>query len=88
MKQGAAFPGWTPDQIRSIAAPTLIIFADRDIATPEHAVEMFRLHRNAQLAIIPGRDHITLVEKRETLNPIIRDFLDAPPMPAATTEKR
>ena len=50
---------------------------------------MFRLHRNAQLAIIPDRDHITLVEKSDTLNPIVRAFLDATPMPAAAAaEKR
>ena len=77
MKQGASFKGWTPDQIRSIAAPTLIVVADRDIARPEHAAEMFRLHRHAQLAVLPGKDHITLVEN-EILSPLVLSFLNAP----------
>lgn len=82
MKQGASFQGWTPEQIRSIAAPTLIVLADRDMVRPEHAVEMFRLLRHAQLAILPGRDHMTLVENGEALVPIVKTFLDAP-MPHA-----
>lgn len=35
------------DLVRSISAPTLIVIGDRDIVTPEHAVELTRL--------IPGR---------------------------------
>jgi pimeloyl-ACP methyl ester carboxylesterase len=78
MQQAAAFRGWTPDQIRMLAAPTLIIIADRDIVRPEHAVDMFRLQRDAQLAVIPGRDHIALVEQPGVLGPIVQTFLDAP----------
>jgi pimeloyl-ACP methyl ester carboxylesterase len=83
MKQGAAFKGWTPEQIRSITAPTLIVLADRDIVTPEHAVAMFRLHRIANLAIVPGRDHFSIVDRPDGLNPTLLEFLDAP-MPAPT----
>jgi pimeloyl-ACP methyl ester carboxylesterase len=86
MKQGAAFKGWTPEQIRSITAPTLIVLADRDIVTPEHAVAMFRLHRIANLAIVPGRDHFSLVDRPDVLNPMLRDFLEAP-MPTASSTK-
>jgi pimeloyl-ACP methyl ester carboxylesterase len=87
MNQGATFRGRTPAQIRSIAAPTLIVLADRDIVAPEHAAAMFRLHRDGQLAIIPGRDHITLVEQSATLTPILLDFLKASsrPKPPADT---
>jgi len=41
--------------IKSINAPTLIINADKDVATAEHAVEMFNLIPNARLMIVPGR---------------------------------
>jgi pimeloyl-ACP methyl ester carboxylesterase len=84
MKQGTAFPGWTPDQVRSIAAPTLIVLADRDIVTPEHAAAMFRLHKQAQLAVVPGRDHFTLVEQSAPLLPMLNEFLSAP-MPSPAT---
>ena len=77
MKKGASFKGWTPNQIRSIAAPTLIVLADRDQLRLEHAAEMFRLHRQAQLAVLPGKDHITLVES-EMIGPLVLSFLDAP----------
>jgi pimeloyl-ACP methyl ester carboxylesterase len=30
---------------------------DRDIVTPEHAVEMFRAIRNAQLCVVPNAGH-------------------------------
>jgi pimeloyl-ACP methyl ester carboxylesterase len=38
----AAEPSFTNEELQSIEAPTLIIIGDRDIVTPEHAVEMFR----------------------------------------------
>lgn len=44
-----------PDrQIESMKAPALIIIADRDIITPEHAIEMHRQIAGSELAIIPG----------------------------------
>jgi pimeloyl-ACP methyl ester carboxylesterase len=50
------FEGWTDDDIRSIQAHTLILAGDRDLPTPEHLVEMYRLLPNGRLAILPG-DH-------------------------------
>ena len=41
-------------QIKSIKAPAFIILGDKDVATPEHAVEMHHLISNSRLAIIPG----------------------------------
>src|SRR5690606_25498566 len=44
-----------PDElIKSIKAPTLIIIGDKDIITPEHALELYRQITNSELAIIPG----------------------------------
>jgi len=42
------------EQIKSITAPTLIIIGDKDLITPEHAIEMQRLIKNSEVAIIPG----------------------------------
>lgn len=42
------------DQIEAIKVPTLIIIADKDIVTPEHAIELHRQIANSDLAIIPG----------------------------------
>jgi pimeloyl-ACP methyl ester carboxylesterase len=44
-----------PDaQIKSIKAQTLIIIADKDVITPEHAIEMHRQIAGSELAIVPG----------------------------------
>lgn len=37
------FKGWTDDEMRSIKAPTLVINANTDVGSPEHAVEMYRI---------------------------------------------
>jgi pimeloyl-ACP methyl ester carboxylesterase len=81
------------EAIEAIKAPTLLIIGDSDIVRPEHAVEMFRLLGggvagdlaglpNAQLAILPGTTHVTLVHRAEWLVSMIGEFLDVP-MPEA-----
>lgn len=49
-----SFPDITDDEIKSIKAQALIIMGDKDVVTPEHAIEMHRLLPNSRLAIIPG----------------------------------
>ncbi|MEP6555608.1 MAG: alpha/beta hydrolase [Ferruginibacter sp.] len=49
-----AFPNITDEQMKAIKAPAFIIIGDKDVVTPEHAVEMHRLLPGSQLAIIPG----------------------------------
>jgi pimeloyl-ACP methyl ester carboxylesterase len=80
---GAEFAGWRPEDIRAIEAPTLVIIGDSDIVRPEHAVELFRLLSHAQLAVLPGIDHVALVERADWLLSMIAAFLDAP-MPERT----
>ena len=48
------FSDWKEEDIHSIQAPALILSGDADVVRPEHAVEMFRLISNSQLAILPG----------------------------------
>jgi pimeloyl-ACP methyl ester carboxylesterase len=51
-------PSFTNEELRSIEAPTLIIIiGDRDIVTPEHAVEMYRAIPHAQLCVAPNAEH-------------------------------
>ena len=77
------------ETIRAIPAPTMIIIGDADIITPEHAAELFRLRGGgvpgdfvsmppAQLAILPGTTHMTLITRTEWLGSMIPAFLDAP----------
>ena len=73
------------EQIKSIKAPTLIIIGDRDLITPEHAIEMHRFITNSELAIIPGvhgeyiGEITTLESDSKEANyviPMIESFLD------------
>ncbi len=49
-----SFKDWTDEQMKSIKAPTLVISASKDVGSPEHAVEMYRIIPNCELAIFPG----------------------------------
>lgn len=80
---------WSPELIQAITAPTLIIIGDSDSVRPEHAVDLFRLRGggvdgdltglpNAQLAVIPGATHTSILNRVDLLIPIIVEFLDVP----------
>lgn len=56
------------EKIKSIKAPVLIIIGDKDVITPEHAIEMHRLIINSELAIIPG-GHGEYIGEITTLKP-------------------
>lgn len=83
----ANLPRWTADQIRALAAPTMLVLGDSDIVRPEHAVEMFRLLGGGvvgdltalpacRLAVLPGTTHATVPQRAEWLAPMIDEFLD------------
>jgi pimeloyl-ACP methyl ester carboxylesterase len=75
------------ETLQAITAPTLIVAGDSDAVQPEHAVEMFRLRGggvngdlaglpNAQLAILPGTTHISVLMRTDWLIPMTVEFLD------------
>ena len=69
-----------PDEkITSIKAPTLIVIGDKDVITPEHAIEMHRLIAKSELAIIPG-GHGEYIGEITTLKPDYKesDFVAVP----------
>ncbi|GAL85601.1 alpha/beta hydrolase [Sporocytophaga myxococcoides] len=84
-KRMAEFKDWQEKQLKSITAKTLLIIGDADVMTPEHAVEMYKLIPNSQLAIIPGGHghyigEITSMSNQESRQPfaipLIEEFLD------------
>ncbi|HRP57206.1 alpha/beta hydrolase [Agriterribacter sp.] len=84
-KRMANFKDIPDEQIRAIKAPALIIIGDRDVVTPEHAIELRRQITNAELAIIPGGHgeyigEITTIKpgtkESEFVVPMIEKFLD------------
>ena len=86
---------WPPEDIRGIAAPTLLIVGDSDAIRLEHAVETFRLLGGgamgdlaglpkSQLAVLPGTTHFIppgfgVLDRAAWLLPMVAAFLDAPP---------
>jgi len=64
------------DMIRSITAPTLVVCGDSDVMGPEHAVQEFRLLPRAQLAVLPGTDHMKVTARIAYLVPMIEEFLN------------
>lgn len=67
------------EQIRSIKAPTLIIIGDKDVITPEHAIELHRQIANSELAIIPG-GHGQYIGEITTITPDYKESDLAVPM--------
>ena len=62
-----------PDEkIKSIKAPALIIIGDKDVITPEHAIEMHRQIEKSELAIIPG-GHGEYIGEITTLTPNFKE---------------
>jgi pimeloyl-ACP methyl ester carboxylesterase len=75
---GLEFKGFAREDMQSIKAHVLVTIGDHDAVRPEHAVEMFRLIPNAQLAVFPGADHFLLWQNPEKMLPTIAAFLDEP----------
>jgi len=70
------FPGWT-DELRSLQAPALLIFGDRDFSPLPDVVEMFGLLPDAQLAVLPGTTHVGVTQRPGEVLALITPFLDA-----------
>lgn len=62
-------------ELEGVAAPTLVLIADDDMVTIEHAAAMQRALPDAQLAVVPGTSHALPMEKPEIVNRLILDFL-------------
>src|SRR5262245_4445793 len=73
------FPGWRDEELRSIGELVMLIVGDHDFIRPEHAVQMFRLIPNAQLAVLPGAGHDAITERYEDVLAAMTRFLDAVP---------
>jgi pimeloyl-ACP methyl ester carboxylesterase len=88
------FRGWSDEDVRGIAAPTLITLGDCDAVTLEHAVRFLQLRGGdvngdfvgvpaSQLAVFPGTTHFFGLARTDLVRDAVLTFLDAP-MPKAT----
>ena len=83
---------WPEEDVRGIAAPTLLIFGDSDVVTLEHATALFRLLGGgamgdmgdlpaSRLAVLPGTTHYMppgygVMDRMDWFLPMVRAFLD------------
>lgn len=81
----------TDEEVRSIAAPTMVIIGDTDGVTLAHAVAMFTLRGGgdveaaatgvlqrvpaARLVIMPATSHIGILARSDVLVPMVTEFL-------------
>jgi len=81
--------GWSDDQIRGIAAPTLITVGDCDMVPLAHAVRFLQLRGGdvngdfvgvpaSRLAVFPGTTHFNGMARADLVLPVVTTFLDAP----------
>ena len=73
-----AFEGWPDDDLRAVAAPTLLIVGDTDFVRLEHAVRMRELIPDCQLAVLPGTTHMGLMRRADLVVPMVERFLRTP----------
>jgi len=70
---------YTPGDFAKVTAPTLALLGDRDGFVPvEEGVRMYRLLPNAELAVVPGADHMQFIfspPRIAVVQPLILDFL-------------
>ena len=71
-KRMVNFKDISDEQIKTIKAPTLIIIGDKDVITPEHAIELHRQITNSELAIIPG-GHGEYIGEVTTIKPDFKE---------------
>jgi pimeloyl-ACP methyl ester carboxylesterase len=68
-------PGWTADEIRSIAAPTFLVIGDRDFVRLDHAAEMLDLFPDGRLAVLPATRHTEVMQRSDALRALVGPFL-------------
>jgi pimeloyl-ACP methyl ester carboxylesterase len=74
MRMWKTEPKLTVEQLATIAVPSLIISADRDMITLEHTLEMFRAIPNSQLYVVPRANHMSVIGKH--VAPVSRAVLE------------
>ncbi len=83
------FTGWSDDDIRGIAAPTLITVGDCDAVRLEHVVRFLQLRGGdvngdfvgvpaSQLAVLPGTTHFFGLARTDLVRDVVLTFLDGP----------
>jgi pimeloyl-ACP methyl ester carboxylesterase len=81
-------PNLEVSALAQVKQRSLVMFADDDLMTLTHAIEMYDALAHAELAIVPGTSHFLMSEKPHLVNAIIMDFLTRDPVPTVAPIRR
>ncbi|HYY82846.1 MAG TPA: alpha/beta hydrolase, partial [Actinomycetes bacterium] len=84
----AAEPHLDVAELAKVTCRSLEMFADDDLVTPQHMVDMYAALPNAELAIVPGTSHFLTQEKPDLVNKIVVDFLTKEPVATVAPIRR
>jgi pimeloyl-ACP methyl ester carboxylesterase len=68
-------PNFTPQELGSIRAKTMICAGEHDVIRPEHTAELAHAIPGATMWIVPGASHSVMIEHPELVNPRVLEFL-------------
>jgi pimeloyl-ACP methyl ester carboxylesterase len=66
----------SPDILRRIQKPVLVMAGDHDVVKLEHTLKVYRALPRGQLYILPDTRHGTFVQRPQWVNPVVLSFLD------------
>lgn len=70
-------PRYSPQQLASITAPTLVIDGEYDeVIKRSHTEEISHLIRNSKLVILPGVSHFAVFQNPDEFNKVVLEFLN------------
>jgi pimeloyl-ACP methyl ester carboxylesterase len=81
MEMARTEPTLTPEDLLTIATPTLVLAGDDDMVSLAHTVALYEALPAGQLAIVPGASHAVPLEKPGLVGELISDFLRGPVPP-------
>lgn len=78
---------FSPDDLREIACPTLVMHGDRDMFFPVHVpTTMYQAIPNSELCILPNCDHELLLDSPKLFVTALLEFLSRNPFDAANRQ--
>ena len=67
----AEWAGWPKQKIAALSAPVLLVIGDNDFVRIDRAADAAQLIPDAQLAVLPGTTHMSIIRRGAWLAPLI-----------------
>jgi pimeloyl-ACP methyl ester carboxylesterase len=68
-------PRWSPAELGTIRAKTLVCAGDRDLIRLDHTTALAKAIPGAEMWIVPNASHSAMIERSEIVNPKVLEFL-------------